>query len=68
MTLVRSIAAELLGLFVDDGGVAVAVLAWVAVAWLASRVAGPPWPPLILFAGLATILIASAVRRARRGR
>ena len=68
MKLLRSVAAELLGLFVDDGGVALAVLGWVVVAWLSSRVMPSPWPPLILFAGLAAILVGSAVRQARRRR
>jgi len=68
MKILRSIVAELLGLFVDDGGVALAVLGWVVVAWLLSWIVPSPWPPLILFAGLAAILVGSAVRQAGRRR
>lgn len=68
MKILRSIVAELLGLFVDDGSVALAVLGWVVVAWLSSRIVPSPWPPLILFAGLAAILVGSAVRQAGRRR
>jgi hypothetical protein len=65
----KTIAREVLGLFVDDGAFAVAILAWLLVAGLV----GPhlPIPAVVkgpmLFAGLAAILVESAVRRARRG-
>jgi len=59
---------ELVALFVDDGGVALLTLAWLAAAglllpWLLPR-AGLHGP--LLFLGLAAILVASALRRARR--
>lgn len=63
----KLILTEVYGLFVEDGALAVAVLAWVAVVSLAlprldvARVWGGP----ILFAGLAVILIAGALRGAR---
>ena len=70
MRWLKSIAREVIGLFVDDGSFAIAILAWLALAvvvlprdWLATRVAGP-----VLFAGLAAILVASVLRYSRRRR
>ncbi len=62
----RVILQELLGLFVDDGAFAVAILVWLAVAYLGlPRLAlAAPWPALILFAGLVVILAESTLRRA----
>ncbi|MGI4954108.1 MAG: hypothetical protein ACRYGM_20080 [Janthinobacterium lividum] len=59
--------SEFIGLFVDDGSFALAIVAWLLLAWLVlPRLPLPPaWPPIILFAGLAAILIESAVRRSR---
>ena len=70
MAWIRTIAFEFIGLFVDDGSLAVAVLAWLAVVWLLlPRLPLPPaLPPIILFAGLALILVESALRGARRNR
>ena len=61
-------AGEVFGLFVDDGSFAVAILAWLALVWLAvSRIGiGPRWAAAGLFLGLAAILSESVVRRARR--
>ncbi len=69
MTWLKTIWSEFIGLFVDDGSLAVAVLAWLAAAWLLlPRLPLPPaLPPVLLFAGLAVILIESAWRRARQG-
>jgi hypothetical protein len=68
MNWIKSIAAELFGLFVDDIGFAVAILAWIAAVWLLM-----PFVPVpmalkgpILFAGLGIILVESATRRARK--
>lgn len=61
----------IVGLFVDDTGFAAAILAWLALCWLGlPRLSLPSaaLPPAILFAGLAAILVGSAVRRARPGR
>jgi hypothetical protein len=70
MRWLKSIAREVIGLFVDDGIFAVAILAWLALAVVVlpragswTRVAGP-----VLFAGLAAILVASVLRYSRRGR
>ena len=70
MSWLKTAWSELVGLFVDDGSFATAILAWLLLAWLAlPRLPLPPsWPPVILFAGLAAILAGSAVRRSRAGR
>ncbi len=70
MTWLRTAAAETVGLFVDDGSFALAILLWLATCWLLLPRLGLPalWPPAILFAGLVLILVESAARRARTGR
>lgn len=64
--LSRAVRA-LLAFFVDDGSLAALVVGWLALLWLAiAQLKLPtPWDALLLFAGLAGILAASAVRRAR---
>ena len=66
MGWLKTVWAEFIGLFVDDGNLAVAVLIWLGLCWLLLPRLGLPsaWPPAVLFAGLAVILAASAVRRA----
>ena len=61
---------ELVGLFVDDGSLALAVLAWVAIAVLAFPVlpVDRSWLAVVLFAGLALILVENLLRTARRRR
>ena len=61
---------ELVALFVDDGSLAVLALLWLAAMWLiAPRLALPPGlRGLLLFLGLAAILVASARAGARRRR
>lgn len=68
MRWIGTVAREAFGLFVDDGSFAVAILAWLAVVGLVlSRIEfGAGWAGLILFAGLALILVESATRRAGR--
>ncbi len=68
MPFLKAIWSEFIGLFVDDGSLAVAVLAWLGAAWLLlPHLPLPPaLPPLLLFAGFALILIESALRRARQ--
>jgi hypothetical protein len=60
--------AELLGLFVDDGRLAIAILMWVAFCGLVLQRLPLPrrWSAPMLFAGLIVILVESVVRRARR--
>jgi hypothetical protein len=66
MNWLRAVVREILGLFVDDGSFAIAILAWLGLCWLAlprlpSAVGG-----LLLFLGLALILLESVLRRARK--
>ncbi len=70
MRWLGTVWSEFIGLFVDDGSFAIAIMVWLLVAWLAlPRLPLPPaWPPFILFAGLAAILVESAVRRSRTRR
>lgn len=67
MSWVKTALGELLGLFVDDGSFALAIVAWLLLAGLAlpRLQLGSGWAGLILFAGLAAILVQSALRRAR---
>jgi hypothetical protein len=66
MAWLKTIWDEFIGLFVDDGSFAVAILAWLLVCGLVLPRLGlaEAWPPLILFAGLAAILVESAFRQA----
>ena len=68
MNSLRVIAREVLGLFVDDGSFACAILLWLFLAWLMLTrwPALGRWDGMFLFAGLALILIDSAWRTARR--
>jgi hypothetical protein len=61
-------ARELIGLFVDDGSLALGVLAWVAVAvWVFPELPlDGGWLAVVLFAGLALILAENLLRAARR--
>jgi hypothetical protein len=67
MHWIKTIAAEMLSLFVDDVRFAVAIVAWVVLV----RVLAPLFPGQaiaegpVLFVGLALILVESAARRAR---
>jgi len=63
MAWIVGVAKEIWGLFVDDIGLAVASLVWVALIWLGARWLGEAAGPA-LFAGLALILLTSALRRA----
>ncbi len=69
MAWLNTIWSEFIGLFVDDGSFAVAILAWLAACWLLLPRLGlaAAWPPAILFVGLVLILAESAARRARQG-
>ena len=64
MSWLNNVVRELFGLFVDDGSFAIAILVWVALLWLLPMAAD--WRALVLFGGLAAILIESALRRARQ--
>ena len=68
MSVIRTVVGEIFGLFVDDGSFAVTILAWVAIVWALSAWLGlaSGWGGIVLFAGLASILLESALRRARK--
>jgi len=64
----KSVWREFVGLFVDDGSLALSILVWLAVCGLALPRLGLPsiLPPLILFAGLVVVLARSALARAAK--
>ena len=67
MKWLKAIFEELIGLFVDDGRFALAIVAWVAILGLVSRATSAgAWQGVVLFAGLAVILVESVLRRTRR--
>jgi membrane protein implicated in regulation of membrane protease activity len=68
MKWIADAARELVALFVDDGSLAIAVLAWVVVAVLAfpALPVDGNWLAIALFAGLAFILTENVLRAARR--
>jgi hypothetical protein len=68
MNWLRSIAREILGLFVDDGSFAIAILVWLGVVVFVLKhvVVRTNWLSTVLFGGLAVILIESILRFARR--
>ena len=67
MNIIRTIFAELVGLFIDDGLFAASVVIWVLLIAFAAPALGVPalWHSGLLFAGLAAILIESVARRSR---
>jgi hypothetical protein len=62
----KTILAEILGLFVDDLSFALAIIVWLGIVRLGlPRLKLPAaWNGVILFAGLAAILAGSALRAA----
>lgn len=74
MNGLRTIFREIFGLFVDDGSFALLILLWLALTTLLLPHLG--WTPLwiskgrgvILFLGLAAILMGSAIRYAHRNK
>lgn len=56
--------SELIGLFVDDGSLAVGIIAWVAVVWFSMTQTAPvmQFACSVFFAGLAALLAYSATR------
>ena len=65
---VLTIARHLLGLFVDDGAFALAILVWLAAAASLSLYGGlaPVWRGPLLFAGLAGLFAAACLRASSR--
>jgi hypothetical protein len=70
MRWLKSIAREVLGLFVDDGSFALAIVTWLllVVVLLPLVVASASWAGPVLFAGLAIILAQSVLRYSRKSR
>lgn len=68
MRWLKTIVAEIFGLFVDDGAFALAIIVWLGAVWLVLPRLNVPtaWGGAILFAGLALILVESATRRSRQ--
>lgn len=66
----RAILNELFGLFVDDGSLAVNLLAWTALAGgaLALFGGGGAWPAPAMAAGYLAILVENVLRAGRGGR
>jgi hypothetical protein len=58
---------QVYGLFVDDGALSLAICVWLLIVWFAlpAVVANPSVRPVIMFAGLAALLLDS-VRRGSR--
>jgi hypothetical protein len=66
MSWLRTIAEEFVGLFVDDGWLAVAIIAWIVLGWIAGHMLAPAgWMAPVFALGLIAIVIDSALRRAR---
>jgi hypothetical protein len=68
MNWLKTIWAELVGLFVDDVGFAVGIVAWLVVVFGLVRfaVAPPAAQGVLLFVGLAALFVESTLRRARK--
>lgn len=59
---------EFIGLFIEDGSLAVGILVWVAVVGLVfpHLPGSSKWGAPLLFVGLAAILVENVLRRARK--
>jgi hypothetical protein len=70
MGWIKSIGREVLGLFVDDGSFAVAIVVWLTAAVVGLPRVAPDgrWCGPVLFAGLVLVLVESVLRYARRKR
>lgn len=68
MNWLRMMLSEIWGLFVDDGRYALAIVAWLLMAWLALPLLriGGGWNAVIFAVSLLAILVESVLRRARR--
>ena len=65
MRWLKSIAREVIGLFVEDGSFALAIVAWLVVALLVLPRVAAGWAGPLLFVGLAAILAQSVLRFCR---
>jgi len=67
MSGLRTVLAELWGLFVDDGRYALAIVAWLLLAWRALPLLnlGGGWDAAIFAAGLMGLFAENVLRRSR---
>lgn len=67
MTWLTSGLKQIYGLFVDDGALSLAICVWLLVVWFVFPhiVADPSVRPIVLFIGLAYLLM-NSVRRASK--
>ncbi|WP_321859039.1 hypothetical protein [Paraburkholderia tropica] len=70
MNSLKTVFAELCGLFVEDVPFAVSIIAWIVVTsiFLPRTDLSGAIKGIILFAGLAAILVESAIRKSRVAR
>ena len=69
MRAIATALRELVGLFVDDGSLVLAVLVWIGLCATLTHVAPlHEWSGMVLFLGLTLILAENTVRGARRSR
>ncbi len=69
MRWLAAIAQEIAGLFVDDAGFALAIFGWLvlfAVVGSFTAVLPSAWAGVVLFAGLACVLVVSCLQAAGR--
>ena len=62
------IIRELLSLFVDDGAFALGIVLWLAALWIGANLlhVGQEIAAVLLFLGLAALLVEAVLRAARR--
>jgi hypothetical protein len=68
MGLIRTVVREVLGLFVDDVSFALIIIFWIGLVkiFLSLTAFASRWQGILLFLGLALILIESSVRFSRK--
>ena len=70
MNLIKTVMAELLALFVDDGSLVLSVVAWVAAGLICLRLdlLNSPIEPIVLAVGIAVLLGENVLRAVRVSR
>ena len=66
MNFLASVVKEILGLFVDDGSLAIGVLASIGLLALAAGFVPAPWLGAPFFAALCALLVENTLRSARK--
>ena len=68
MSMIRGVVSGLIGLFIDDGSLALAILSLIAVATVAVKAGwlSPLAGGLLLLAGCIALILESVFRAARR--